>query len=108
MAVIRDGDWHLYDHDPKLGRTVWSLHNPDGSITFRTDYAVQPTIDINTAQRNMAQEGWKGDYHHVASIPLNVFHDQLSAASMQNDQKYLSKWLNDSSNQAWRTKTGNV
>lgn len=105
---IKDGDWTLFDYDVKSGRQVWVLHNDDGSTTFRTDYPVQPTIDINTAQRNMSQSGWKGDYHHVASVPANVFYDQLATASMEDDKKYLSKWLNDSDNRAWRTKDGTV
>jgi len=105
---FRDGDWWLVDHDLKLGRTVWAMRNDDGSTTYRTDYAVQPTIDINTAQRNLAQDGWKGDYHHIASIPLNVYHDQLAEASRQGDEKYLSNWLNDRDNLAWRTKAGRV
>jgi hypothetical protein len=106
--IVRDGEWTLFDHDVKLGRTVWAKKNDDGSTTFRTDYRVDPTIDVNTAQRNLAQPGWKGDYHHVASIPLNVFHAELAEASRQGDERYISKWLNDGSNRAWRTKGGNI
>lgn len=106
--IIKDGDWTLFDSDIKLGRFVWVRTNPDGSQTFRTDYRVDPTIEINKAQRNMSQPGWAGDMHHVASIPLNVFHDQLAEAARQNDQAYMSKWLNDADNRAWRTKDGTV
>ena len=106
--IIRDGDWRLYDYNPQLKRQVWVRTNPDGSHTFRTDYEVDPTIEANTAMRNVLDPGWKGDWHKVASIPLNIFHDQLAEASRQNDQKYLSKWLNDSDNSAWRTKEGRV
>jgi len=105
---IKDGDWSLYDYDIQTGRQVWVLHNADGSMTFRTDYPVQPTIDMNQAQRNLSQSGWAGDYHQIASIPLNVYHEQLAAASMQGDDRYLSKWLNNSDNRAWRTKEGRV
>lgn len=105
---IRDGDWTLYSYDVKLGRQVWYITNPDGSMTFRTDYEVQPTIDQNTVQRNIAQAGWKGDYHQIASVPLNVFYDQLAEAHNQGDDKYVSRWLNDSDNRAWRTKDGRV
>lgn len=105
---FRDGDWWLVDHDVKLGRTVWAHENGDGSTTYRTDYAVQPTVDLNTAQRNMARKDWAGDYHHVASIPLNVYWDQLAEASKQGDDKFISKWLNDGDNRAWRTKEGRV
>lgn len=106
--VIRDGDWVLVDSDLKLGRYVWAMQNPDGSTTYRTDYAVQPTIEMNTAQRNLSQNGWAGDYHHIASIPLNVFHEQIAEASRQEDDKFISKWLNDADNSAWRTKAGRV
>jgi len=105
---VMDGDWRLYDHDIPTGRQVWVIHNDDGSTTFRTDYPVQPTVDINQAQRNLAQPGWKGDYHQIASIPLNVYYDQLAEASKQGDEKHLSRWLNDSDNRAWRTKEGRV
>ena len=106
--IIRDGEWTLFDYDPQLKRQVWSRRNPDGSQTFRTDYEVDPTIEANTAMRNLASPGWKGDYHKVASIPLNVFWDQLAEASKQDDDKYISKWLNDSDNRAWRSKDGRV
>lgn len=106
--IIRDGDWALFDHDVKLGRTVWVRDNGDGTRTFRTDYRVDPTIEANTAARNMAASGWSGDWHRVASIPLNVFHDKLAEASRQGDDKYLSRFLNDSDNRAWRTKEGRI
>lgn len=105
---IKDGDWTLFDYDVKSGRQVWMIENPDGTTTFRTDYPVQPTIDLNTAQRNMAQPGWKGDYHHVASIPLNVYWEQLAEASQQKDDKFINRWLNDGDNRAWRTKEGRL
>lgn len=106
--VIRDGDWTLFDFDIRTGRQVWHLVNDDGSETFRTDYPVQATVDINAAQRNMARPGWKGDYHMIASVPLNVFHDQIAEASRQGDDRYVSRWLNDSDNRAWKTKEGRV
>lgn len=105
---VKDGDWVLFDYDIQTGRQVWSLLNDDGSTTYRTDYPVQATVDINTAQRNMAQDNWKGDYHQVASIPLNVYYDQLAEAAKEGDEKYLSRWLNDSDNRAWRTKDGRI
>lgn len=105
---IKDGDWTLFDYDIKSGRQVWALENGDGTTTFRTDYPVQPTIDLNTAQRNLSKRDWAGDYHHVASIPLNLFHDQLAEATRQSDDAYLSRWLNNSDNRAWRTKDGTI
>jgi hypothetical protein len=106
--LIRDGEWTLFDHDFRLKRTVWARQNPDGSTTFRTDYAVDDTIEANKTMRNAASKGFAGDWHKVASIPLNVFHDQLAEASRQDDSKFISRWLNDSDNRAWRTKEGRI
>ena len=107
--LIRDGDWTLFDWEPKLGRQVWKRENPDGTVTYRTDYEVEPTIDANTAQRNMAAPGWSGDYHHVASIPLNILYDSgMAQAHTEGDDAVVSRWLNCSENRAWRTKDGTV
>ncbi len=106
--LVRDGDWTLFDYDIPSGRQVWRMENPDGSSTYRTDYPVKASVDMNTAQRNLAQNGWAGDYHQIASIPLNVYYDQIGQAAREGDDKYLSKWLNDSDNRAWRTKSGTV
>lgn len=106
--IIRDGDWTLFDHDFKMKRTVWVRQNPDGSTTFRTDYAVDDTIEANATMRNNAEKGFKGDWHKVASIPLNVYHDKLAEAVRQDDMGFVSKFLNDSDNRAWRTKGGKV
>ena len=108
MPKIKDGEWTLFDWDALTGRSVWYLE--DGNKThWRTDYPVESTLSENTAVRNIAQKAWTGDYHRVASIPLNVAYDSgMVDASSQNDTKYMSKWLNDPDNRGWRTKEGKV
>jgi hypothetical protein len=106
--IIRDGDWTLVDSDLKLKRFVWARQNPDGSTTYRTDYGVDDTIEANKTMMADASKDWKGDWHKVASIPLGVYYDKLHAASLQDDQAFISKFLNDSDNRAWRTKGGKV
>ncbi|GHA15171.1 hypothetical protein GCM10007989_07410 [Devosia pacifica] len=108
--AIRDGDWELFSWDPQSGRTVWIME--EGGMTHvRTDYPVASLIEENAARRNATPDGWKGDYHHIASVPLNLLHDEntgLHEAFLHGDQKHVSRWLNDSDNAAWRTKEGNV
>jgi hypothetical protein len=106
--VIRDGDWTLVEHDAHTGRTVWSMQNPDGSTTYRTDTPVNSLVEMNTASRNMAQSGWRGDYHLVASMPSALYFDQLHEASLQKDDKFINRFLNDSDNRAWRVKEGRL
>ena len=106
--IIRDGEWTLADSDLKLKRFVWARQNPDGTTTYRTDYHADDTVEANRDMRNAASKGWQGDWHKVASIPLNVFHDRLAEASRQGDDAYISRFLNDSDNRAWRSKEGRV
>lgn len=105
---IKDGEWVLVDHDFHMKRTVWARSNPDGSTTYRTDYAVDDTLEANKAMQNSAENGWKGDWHKVASVPLGVYYDKLHEAVMQDDMGHVSKFLNDIDNRAFRTKLGRV
>jgi len=108
--TIRDGDWVLFDHNFQTGRTIWMLEQ-DGKTTFRTDYPVDATLAENKAMRDNADKAWKGDYHLIASVPLNVMHDEklgLLEATKQGDDKYFARWLNDPDNRAWRTKDGRI
>lgn len=110
MAIIRDGDWKLFDHDFQTGRSVWMMEDGNKTV-FRTDYPVHKMIEQNAQARSVAAAGWNGDYHRIASIPLNLLHDEsvgLEKALQNGDQKRISRWLNDSDNRKWRTKEGRV
>lgn len=107
MSDIYDGPWRLFNHDPATGRTVWVLTEGERT-TFRTDYPVDAIINEN-AERRAASAGTKfGDMAHIASVPLNIYHEQLAEAQRVGDDKYISKYLNDSDNRAWRTREGKV
>lgn len=105
---FRDGDWELVDHDFHMKRTTWARGNPDGSTTYRTDYAIDDTIEANKAMRNAASNNWAGDWHKVASIPLGVYYDKLHDAVQQDDMAHVNRFLNDGDNRAWRTKGGKL
>lgn len=105
---ITDGEWTLVDHDFQMKRTVWARQNADGTTTYRTDYAVDDTIEANKEMQNAASSGWKGDWHKIASIPLGIYHDKLAEAFRQDDMKHVSRFLNDVDNRAFRSKLGRV
>lgn len=108
--VVRDGDWTLFEYDPATGRAVWSMFDGEKTI-FRIDTPVQSTLDENAVARNEAPAGWRGDYHRIASVPMQLLYDDslgLNKAIQQGDDRFLSRWLNDSDNRAWRTKEGRV
>lgn len=103
-----DQGFDLVDWDAASGKTVWAKEE-FGQTVYRTDYPADSIIKLNGEQRNIAEKAWKGDYHHVASIPLNEVHGSgLVEAFSQNDQKHINRYLNDSDNRAWRTKEGNL
>ena len=108
--TVRDGQWELYEYDPATGRTVWQMYDGE-KVIFRIDTPVHKTLEENTAFRNSAETGWKGDYHRIASVPMQLLYDEslgLNKAIQQGDDKYLSRWLNDGENRAWRVKEGTV
>lgn len=107
---ISDNGWTLFDWDPVTGRTVWQLFDGDKTV-FRVDTPVQATLDANAEARNSASTGWKGDYHRVASVPMQLLYDEnlgLNKAILGGDDRYLKRWLNDGDNRAWRTKEGRI
>lgn len=106
--TIRDGDFVLVDWDAQSGRSVWAYY--DGQQThYRVDYPVAEAIEQNTLHRNAAPAGWKGEWHRVASVPLNLAHQGgLVEAMNQHDDKWISRFLNDSDMSAFRTKEGRV
>lgn len=106
--ALRDGDWTLFDYDFKTGRTVW--HHFDGQNNhWRVDQPVDEVLKVNAAARNdHTNARWK-EGRRVASIPLQLMEkDGLNEAFDQMDEKYLSRWLNDPDNRAFRTFEGNV
>jgi hypothetical protein len=110
--TIKDGEWTLFEYTPELHRSVWVIYDSYGNpVAFDTRYEVEGLLSENEQVRNMAGAAWSGDYHRIASIPLNVVFDEnlgLMKAHSEGDESYLSKWLNDSDNRAFRTKEGNV
>lgn len=108
--TVRDGGWELISWDPQTGRTVWAMQDGDKAV-FRTDTPVAATLEDNARARNAASNGWNGDYHRIASVPMQLLYDDnigLNKAIQQGDDKYISRFLNDSDNRAWRTKEGRV
>lgn len=107
---IKDGDWELFSYDYQTGRQVWRLF--DGREEhWRTSYPVDAVMKANAEQRNAHGGAKWGGGRRVASIPLNTFFDEnlgLAKAHEQDDKAFLSRWLNDSDNQAFRTFEGRV
>ena len=108
MPVRDENGFELFDWDPATGRTVWQYFDGEKTV-FRTDYPVDGLLKINAEQRAISSSSWAGDFHHVASVPLNVVYDSgLAEAQNQGDMAFTKRWLNDSDNRTWRTKEGTL
>lgn len=109
MGRIRDGDWSLFDYDFGTGRSTWIMHNPDGSHTFRIDQPVDEVVRANAEQRNASEGERFGEWAKVASVPLQLYHSSgLVDATREQDDRFLSRWLNDADNRDFRTFRGKV
>lgn len=99
--------WELYARDNETRRSVWI--NKDGdAIHWKITYCTEDIVDRNRAVFNDSIGKKWGNGRIIASIPLNVYYDQLAEAHDQGDDKYVSKWLNDPDHQAFRTFRGKV
>lgn len=99
--MIRDGDWILVSHDPRTGRSTWRLELEDRTI-IRHDFPVDQLVQNNEQVRHHVQQ--RGEWRHVARIPMNLVHNTpLAQAHSEGDDKWVSRFLNDSDNRAWRT-----
>lgn len=109
MKVRDENGWTLFSHDPKTGVTVWKT-TEDGQDHFRTDYPVDNVVAQNqymqAEMRGARRSDGIGDL--VASVPLNVAYAALTEAHSHGDDKYLSKWLNDGDNAAFRVREGRL
>lgn len=106
MAAIRDGNWTLFAYDHETGRQIWSQWI-DGRITFRIDTPVDHIIETNREALNGDHPHRFGDYVRVAAVPLQLYHSAgLAEATVQNDDRHISRFLNDGDNAAWRVREG--
>lgn len=105
---VYDGAWKLMEHDSATGRSVW-MTVQDNQYVFRVDMPLDEIFDANH-DAHMATMGNKfGDYNRIASVPHHlVYQNGLNDAIVQKDDKWISRWVNDSDNRKWRTSRGRV
>ena len=109
--AIREGDWEL-DHELSIigVRYVWKRWN-GRELTIRTDYPVDSILEANKAEFNSGTGQRWGEMSKVASIPVGLLYNEklgLNEAFKQQDLPYLRRFLNDSDNQALRTREGTI
>ena len=100
----------LFDINPETGtRKMWHYDAEKDEAVIETIIDASQIVSDNKDRFNSFDEkaNWKGDMHHVASIPMALFY-QMKAEGKLDDQAYMKRWLNDPDNRAFRTRPGEV
>lgn len=102
----------LLEYDPvRKIRRDFHYDPATDEFVVETRQEVEALTEQNKALHNATDErvGWKGDWHRVASLPLNVHADlQRRGLFDRGREKDLKRWLNDRDNLAFRTRPGRV
>jgi hypothetical protein len=100
----------LFDINNETGtRKMWHYDAEKDEAVIETIIDASQIVSDNKDRFNSFDEkaNWKGDMHHVASIPMALFY-QMKAEGKLDDQAYMKRWLNDPDNRAFRTRPGEV
>ena len=99
----------LFDYDEYTGlKKVWHYDAEKDEATIETVQDISSIIEMNKIDQTQSDNnGWKGEFHHVARIPLSVYY-KLQAECKLNDDAYMKSWLNNPDNRFFRVKEGQV
>jgi len=101
----------ILDYDPLTKTTQWYHYDESTKQHgLQTEQDVTHIIEGTKSVFNQVDEcaNWKGDTHHIASIPLSIYHRLAKISNNFKDQKVIKKWLNDPDNRVFRTRPGRV
>lgn len=101
----------LIEHDSFTGITEY-FHSTDDGFKIETVQDVQPILEANKRIMNDSSSDWKGDWHHIASVPLILVHQwskELGSdiLSKENRKAFIAK-LSDYNYSKLRTKGGKL
>jgi hypothetical protein len=108
----------LLDYNPFTGVTEqYHKDATTGRVTISKTQDVQKVMD-SAASRRSDNNGWQGDFHHVASIPvivIDMWREELKAKGVSNpdplaseNKPFLIAKINNSEFSRFRTKEGRI
>ncbi len=94
------------------GVVTYFRHTADGKIEYNTVEDTQPLLDMAKKAKNNESGNWKGDLHHVASIPITLYMEWAkefggNPMSPENKPKLMRK-LQERQFSALRVKSGRL
>lgn len=98
--------WVLFDDDPVTGRKVY-LTEQDGQMYAMVEQPLQDIFDANHEAEAATHGKPFGDYVRLASLPHHLaYHNGLVEAIDQGDRRFVSRFVNDSDHQKFKTSRG--
>jgi len=104
----------LLQIDPLTGaELIFHYDHNEDNFVIEEKVDVQAHIDFTKEIYKDAPTDWKGDWHHVASIPA-IFVKELTKKGVLGpggrilDKAALKAWVNDPDNRAFRMRPGRI
>ena len=90
-----------------------TFHSTDSGFVIQTTQDVEPILKNNERLRKEAGAGWKGNWHHYASIPMTLvveWRKELGGDDplAPHNRKWLNNKLNSNEFLKLRTKEGKL
>jgi hypothetical protein len=76
-------------------------------ITIETLQDVEALIEQNKYASNDDSGSWKGEWHMVAQVPMNLY-SELVSKGITRDKKKFKEWINGRDQRFFRVKPGRV
>lgn len=106
--VTSSGWSRTLSRDPLAGTETIFHWSPEGRIIIQKRQRVDPILEMNRAQRVLTDRHtpWGNQLARtVASLPVSTYWD-LKQRGIIDDPKRFKAWINDSANEAFRTRVG--
>lgn len=83
-----------------IGGRIEKTFLDNGKFVITTTQDAEPILEANKRSYNDAISNWKGDFHHVASIPATIIEDTCRVKEIPYREMMQGK--TDRAQKAWR------
>lgn len=110
MQHIPGLHWVLFDDDREIGRKTYIGYDDHGNPRgAHVEQEIDAIIEANAEAEKLTHGRRFGEWNRAASVPLTLMEKTgLSEAISANDQRYISRILNDADYSRLRTSRGKV
>jgi hypothetical protein len=91
------------------GKRNWVMLDDRGwPVASCSVHFIDPLIEQNKVEKNESAGKRWGDWTKIASVPLDLYFQQLNQRIKDGNDASLKRWLEDSDNRVFRTKEGRI